>query len=316
MKYLIGSLKLVYPPISNQEAEWLKNDPDVQDEIKMSNLYMICQREETFFEYDEQQIISQPQYPVFKLKTKFLEDTFTINIGLLVEDILKKDSTLDIMWEAGPKIIRFFNQKNKEVIDWFTTEKILYDRSINHPYILGLDNYKSFMNYRLHYIGISKEDDSLTRLIIKPHDKRLRILSNEKQLTDNSRLTDELILFFFYIEDTLIRMYDKNNAEEFLTGPDYNKIQLICDAEKAFVKILKSEYNTIQFKDYPSGRDGLADLKYDRYGYMIGEDITLSTDSETIRGSRNIHSNEIDSIFIESENVTLVKFDQIEKRKG
>jgi hypothetical protein len=309
MKYLLNTLKLVYPPISNQEAEWLKNDPDVQNEIKLSNLYMICQREETFFEFDQRQIIDRPQYPKFKIKTKYLEDTFTINLGLLTQEVIKKDSSFDVVWEFGSKLIRFINQKNNEVIEWFTTEKILYDRSCDHRFIIGLDSYKSFMKYQLHYIGISKEDDSLTRLIIKPHDKRLRILSNEKQLTDESRLTDELILLFFNIEDVAMRILDKSTSEEFLSGPDYNRIQLICDAEKAFVKILKSEYNTIQFKHYPLGKDGLANFKYDRYGYVIGEDITLSTASETIRGSRDSNSNEIDLIRIENGKVTLVKGD-------
>ena len=46
MKSQINLLRLVYPPISNQEAEWLKDDPEVQECIKTSNLYMICQREE------------------------------------------------------------------------------------------------------------------------------------------------------------------------------------------------------------------------------------------------------------------------------
>jgi len=49
MKFHIHKLELVYPPISNQEAEWLKNEKDVQNEIKASNLYMIGQKPESFF---------------------------------------------------------------------------------------------------------------------------------------------------------------------------------------------------------------------------------------------------------------------------
>ena len=51
MKSQINILQLVYPPISNQEAEWLKDDLEVQEALKNSNLYMICQRSEAFFEY-------------------------------------------------------------------------------------------------------------------------------------------------------------------------------------------------------------------------------------------------------------------------
>lgn len=46
MKVQLHFLKLVYPPISNQEAEWLKDIPEVQEEIRHSNLYMIGQRHE------------------------------------------------------------------------------------------------------------------------------------------------------------------------------------------------------------------------------------------------------------------------------
>jgi len=49
MKAQINILRLCYPPISNQEAEWIKDDVGVQKMIKNSHLYMICQRAETHF---------------------------------------------------------------------------------------------------------------------------------------------------------------------------------------------------------------------------------------------------------------------------
>ena len=51
MRSQLHQLELVYPPISNQEAEWLKNDHDVKEQISKSNLYFIGQKPETFFEF-------------------------------------------------------------------------------------------------------------------------------------------------------------------------------------------------------------------------------------------------------------------------
>ena len=120
-------------------------------------------------------------------------------------DIRKDMGDYSLEFEFGKKLIRIWKCHPKkderiDVVGWFTTEKILYDKWCCHPGIIGFDNYRDFTRYYLHYIGISKEDDSLTRLVVKPHDKRLRILSNENPLTFGSRLTDEIILFFFKIE--------------------------------------------------------------------------------------------------------------------
>ena len=45
----VARLDLVYPPISNQEAVWLERDPEVQEELRASNFYMIAARPEAKF---------------------------------------------------------------------------------------------------------------------------------------------------------------------------------------------------------------------------------------------------------------------------
>ena len=39
-------LETVYPPISNQEAVWLENDPEVEELLRQSDFYMIGGRAE------------------------------------------------------------------------------------------------------------------------------------------------------------------------------------------------------------------------------------------------------------------------------
>lgn len=224
----------------------------------------------------------------------------------------------DIEVELGPKLIRIWlcdeMNKRKRVIEWFTTEKLLFDKSKGKKGLYGLDDYKKFTTYVLHYVGISKKEDSLTRLVIKPHDKRLRILSNERVFDKLSRLTDEMVLFFFKIEPLEISSCGFDEIEKFIkmfSGPKFDEIAIIADAEKAFVKILKTEYNTLKYKSYPKGEDGLYRSDIDRYGYIIGEDISFITDSGTIKGAFSLYaaipSDEADLIFIEGENVEVVK---------
>ena len=55
MKSLINTLSLVYPPITNQEADWLWEDRDVREYVKESKLYMIVQRR--CIEFYEQKFI-------------------------------------------------------------------------------------------------------------------------------------------------------------------------------------------------------------------------------------------------------------------
>src|ERR1700732_1501424 len=53
----VSRLDLVYPPISNQEAVWLERIPEVQEELRASDFYMIAARREAKFtdiEIDEE----------------------------------------------------------------------------------------------------------------------------------------------------------------------------------------------------------------------------------------------------------------------
>ncbi|MFH1061950.1 MAG: hypothetical protein V1747_03575 [Candidatus Omnitrophota bacterium] len=319
MKSQLNILKLVYPPISNQEAEWIKDDPEVQKLLKESNLYMVAQRQEGKYEIDEDIICTNFQS---KLKAPFT--FYAQNVKSIGEidfnEILKchgvSIKNTDLEFEFGEKLIRVWEndtetQERTKVVDWFTTEKFLFDKWRGHPGIKGFDNFRDLTKYHLHYVGISKKEDSLTRLVIKPHDKRIRILSNEYPKMERSRITDEMILFFFKIEQLNISIFDYNDDfNDILAEPALPKEKIVADAEKAFVNILKSKYNDVKFSQYPKGKDGLYNSGLTRYAYVIGEDITFTTDSQEIVGSVSLYSKDStgqDMILIEGDTVSLVK---------
>ncbi len=211
MRGQVHDLELVYPPISNQEAEWVKDDPAVQARIAHSNIYFIGQRPETFFQFPkdvEEKLESQRQLHFIYKSGKRRE------LGFIdIDQLFQLHNLLDdVTLELGPKMIRIWSIKDGQrdmLLDWQTTEKILFDKSHRKLHIKGLDHYKELSVFNLNYVGISKKDDSLQRLVIKPHDKRLRILSNEHPLNEGSRVTDEIVLFFFRIASLEIKQYMK-----------------------------------------------------------------------------------------------------------
>lgn len=323
MKTQINILKLVYPPISNQEAEWIKDDPEVRELLEQSNLYMIGQREESTYEIDDANVVEgfNSEFVVpFKYCSGKSNSTVVIDFNELLKhhdfDIKRDLGDYSLKFEFGKKLIRIWkchpeSGKRIDVVSWFTTEKLIYDRWHCHPGINGFDNYRDFTRYYLHYIGISKKDDSLTRLIVKPHDKRLRILSNESSLTFGSRLNDEIILFFFKIEPLRMSIIETDaDIDELIEGVTFNKNQIVADAEKAYIHMVESKYNTVKYKNYPLGDDGLYNTGLTRYGYAIGEDITLITDTQEIVGEydhRTQFAGKADLIFVEGDQVSLIK---------
>ena len=313
MKAQLNYLKLVYPAISNKKAEYIKNDKRIQEIIKNSHLYMIVQ------EYNnELRLLSfneETQEYSLELNINGIKTNCKLNLLKLYDlyDINEDEFALHIIFGRKLIIIQKYNLKTNEtleVLDEISAYKILQYKIYGDCIIEGIDNINEINKYYLHYVGISKKDDSLTRLVIKPHDKRLRILSMETTNSKEFSLSDEINLLFFRVEPIRISIWEDESAEEFLDNTiDY--FSIIADAEKALVSSLNSKYNTVTFKNYPKGTDGLYNTGLKRYGYLIGENITLVTDSEIIKGDKfNEYpfENKADMIFVEGDEAFIERY--------
>jgi hypothetical protein len=317
-QYLINSLALQYPSISNQEAEWLKEDADVVELMKKSRLYMIGQRQELLFDD-----------PVFNQLTGKIEIAFRSHTGevcqgeidLRMQEIigaLMKDRLVNI--EAGPKMVRIFTPdkdgKPDEILRWFTVDLLLFNKWRRDPALTGFDNYRDFSRYNLLYVGVATKGDSYQRLIERAHEKRLAILSNEKQIKPDARLTDEVVLFFFDSNPLTIRTFALSPDEDFSligTDPPFSHHQANIDAEKAFTFFLKANYNRILYQEFPKSNDGLYGSGLDRYMHLIDEDLEFVTESDSFRGAFgiNLRGPQIgDAIFVEKDHAEIMKFDQ------
>ena len=315
----ICTLRLVYPPISNQEAEWIRTEPGVPEILKQSNFYVIGSRAESKFENLD--VDQRENTLCFDF---VVGNNIRDRVKICVNDLpgLAGDWTGTMEVECGPKFFRIWNtdqtgNRSDEILSWFTTEKLLFDFWRGQPGIHGLNRLRDLTTYEMLYAGISKRDDAFERLLNKPHDKRLRILANEPQIAKGARVTDETFLFFFKTDVFRIHTFDfmSDISEEDLY-PDLQDDRIVVDAEKAFVSFIQSRYNSIQYKNYPRGSDGLFGSDLVRYCYSIGEDLTFHGPGAEIVGAFESclpASNNADAIFIEGEMAHLIKAEDMAK---
>jgi hypothetical protein len=290
MKSALNTLRLVYPPVSNQEGEWLKRDSEVEEMLRRSDLYMIGQRREAKFVWDKQNVLGHGVFGGQGVRFKFeIPGVATSEVELSIENDLRNSKTL--YYDVGDKHVRCSLKPKKgeeigEVVWWYSTESLLWSKWRGDPRIKGLDNYREFTEYDLLYVGISTDQDSYDRLLANAHHKRIAILSNETQYVPAARLTDEIYLFFFQSDSLFIRAFDEvDDFSSFGAPMPFTEKQASADAEKAFSKLLQPEYNTVRFKTFPRGKNGLYEAGLARYAHVIGEDITFKTPTAQFRGS-------------------------------
>lgn len=298
-------LELAFPPISNYEAHHLQGEP-ASEHMKQSDFYMIGGKPKSMF-----------------INPHLCEETGALKLELYIGDI--KSSSGSILIQELSSVRQFLDTQDKQIgiscgedfvqvfyeedneqllLERFTPENILWYRSRNVDGVSGFDNFRELFRYDLLYVGIAKKGDSYERLIKDGHHARMKILSNEPQRYPGARVTDEIFLFLFRLEPLYITTFG-NDETEFDMDFGYNHKQIVADAEKAFVSLLQPEYNTVKFKQYPKGKDGLIESKLDNYSYSIGEFITFNTPNGEIKGARNEFTggldNKADFIFVDKK---------------
>ena len=314
------AVELVYPPISSQEAYWLREEGDVEARVRTSDFYMIGARAESLFLDFEEDV------DALTLK-------FKITAGHLVDDVLIRELDLPevkrtgfeaLAIETGQKIVRLWHivdpgNPQPRLLDWFTTEKLIWDVGRGTSGIEGLSRQREFATYDLLYVGIAKKGDTYDRLLAQGHRTHADILANERQRLEGARTADEVILFLCHTPHVLIQTLDFTSlADDQDIFEDLDAKRVVADAEKAFVSLLKPNYNKTKYGNYPQGKDGLAQSGLVRYGYSIAEELIFLTPTGRFEGGRDratgFLTNEADAIFVEGGEVEF--FDASEFQLG
>ena len=197
---------------------------------------------------------------------------------------------------------------SEEIIAAFTPDDVLMRRGRKESLIEGFDSYIDLATYDLLYVGIAKKGDTYDRLFAKGHYARMQILANEPQRYPGAKVSDETYLFAFKVEPLLCKVFgpDSDIEDEDLDF-SYDAKRLVADAEKAMVSILKPQYNSTLYPNYPKGKDGLYASGLSSYSYSISEGMAFRSAYGTIKGGRErdlTMSNEADFIMVKGDSVT------------
>lgn len=278
-------LQLVYPPVSNWEFDHLSEDQEVAESVKHSHLYMICQRPVLKF-YEPGCDFSDPHASRFAILKSGSDEYFTIVIDIF-QIVNKIDAEFDeeVILEMGERMVQI-KSLSGEIIYWCTPDKLAYDLTKfsncgNSSYI------RELLTYELLYVGISKQRDSLSRLS-KEHQGRLKILSQEKSITPGDSLSDGMIILLFDVKSIRINVVDDPKNFNFEANYEsLEKIRIISDVEKIFIKLLDPKYNMQKYSGYPQSKDGLFNLDIDGAMYVLSEMIELKVGGLTFSGNSN-----------------------------
>jgi len=308
MKTALINLRLIECPLTNRECDWLWEDEEMKQFLSQSNLYCIVQRSEVFFKNFSECVPGHLCFSLVGNNGKRIDD-----VRIDLQQFLAGPGD-EVEIESGSKILRL--KKGNELIAWYSIDRLLFQYWRGDLKVEGLEDFRQCTDFDLHYVGISKESDSFSRLFKNGHEKRAKILSQERQLTPDASLTDEILILFFDPEHIGMSVYSASDeipacVEDLIATVD--KTAMIADAEKALVKILDSEYNTIKYRNYPKGLDGLFDSGLTRYAFYLGDDISLVTYDSEIRGSAaGICQEDVgpDLIVVEGEKAKLVRFEE------
>lgn len=304
-------LTTVYPPISSADAVRLMQIPAVEEMLRTSDFYIIGAR-----------ALARMSNPSFDRATNDLRFDFAIGdeppqpVRVALQELpgvkALKGKDFLVEFDAAGSGFRVWDEdgprEDEEPAEWFTTEKLLWDRTRGRPGIYGLDNCRDLATYDLLYVGIAKVGDSFDRLLARGHKARQEILSSEHARAPGARPSDEIFLFMFKAEPLIMTTFDFDHefTDEDLSGA-YDAKRIVADAEKAFVHLLDPPYNREKFVNYPKSKDGLFGQGYQRYGYVIGEQMAFNTLHGRVRGGVDqfgIITNDADAIFVEGETVT------------
>lgn len=302
MSVLNCFLDLIYPPISNQEGVWFWEDEEVREYVKRSKLYMLVHRKELkFINIDNELLVKG----IFKFKislgefaSEYFSFQFTDDISAFVEE------NISVEFEIGDKLFRIIRTSDAKIIYWATPDKILYD-AITKRIILDSENVHDIevlQNFELLYVGISKKNDSFSRLFENAHRGRLNILSNQDTKEKTARMTDELMILLFEVKWFNINCVScADDLNSLFTYTD-DEEAIVADAEKAFISMFGTKYNKVKYKEYPKSADGLYNKGLQGYLYSINYDLKIFVGQNEFIGKYYDYVNR-DVIFVQNDNV-------------
>lgn len=264
-----------------------KRNPHFEKIISRSKLYIIGGRPRADFVNMRVNEYAEKMQVDIAIGGKIV-DTGTIDLGNGIAGV-----TLGVSYDKDILMVgNHIDGGEFKAKRFFTPDSVYWHRSRGSKYVSGFNNHSAVCNYDLLYIGIANSSGSFDRLIKKAHHGRLDILTQEniRYPEPGNRVSDEIVLFTFDIEPLIIQSWgeehDDPKMDDMITSFDLKRS--VADAEKAFISMLRPQYNKVIYGQYPKGEDGLYDAGFDIYQYFLNENITFNTPSGVFAGKRDV----------------------------
>lgn len=325
-KSLLNQLELAYAPLTAYEFAITKQDKLIEFALIEASLYIIAQRPVITFENvvpDKQNYnlnfeihqrgngnILKGSLPLIQ-KSAGSKKNDNIAIAFNFLDKTKKQEQPPFNNIHGFSLMKH-SETDNEFLLWFSPEKLLQNWWKGNIDCQIDGDYKSFLKYKVHYVGKATRQGILKRLT--GHSTLQDILSLETPVTEKQLPANEIVILPFEFQDNLQIMSwgpesETENMTQALMGelyPEQEKVFL--DAEKALIKAMTPSYNKELFKNYPKSKDGLYQDDYDVITYTFIDPITLIYDEGQIIGGLTPFGG--DSILIlDNEELKLKKHD-------
>lgn len=297
-------LQTIFPPFTNRNVQLLVNKANqhIAQHLRASKFYMIGARAEASFVNYKVDYENALIHVDVEVGDKIV-DSGVIHVSKF--DEISDNPALQLEREA---VLMGGTKKGTHVKVWLTPDSVYWHSSRGVNYLEGFKRHDLVCCYDLLYVGIATQQDSYQRLIKGAHLGRLKVLSEESARKPGAHLSDEIILFLFDIEQLGLQTIAAEDPDVALfRGSDYKRI--VADAEKAFVKLMDPGYNTVKFRSYPRGDDGLYGTGLTNYAYVLNENIRFSTAQSLFRGAyrEGGFDSRQDTIVVEGDNVELVR---------
>lgn len=303
---LYNDIELGYSPISSYHLGLLTRNKKFYESVDDSHLYIIVQRKEITF---HQLSFSKDRILKFEIRQKdndqiincelpLEQDGFRLDfkkeIQLRVHDrrntLEKKiEYPLDGM-QAFSIIEKDPSTQKSELAGWFSPDKLFYHHWKDDLIAKFSDDYRDMLNFKIHYVGKSTEQNICKRL--SNHSTFQEILINETPFSFGNIPSNEIMVLLLRIcDNNSIVSWGKHATPEEMADfilnyqlPSDKTVSL--DAEKALIKHLQPQYNKILYHSFPQNND-LVNMDYHSIIlYAFRDPISLLYNQGVMKGGK------------------------------
>lgn len=303
---LHNDIELGFSPISAYQLRLLTRDKNFYKNVTDSHLYIIAQRKElTFHRFSflknhilKFEIHQEDNNKIILCELPLDQESLKLNFRKEIQFRLHdRRNTLEkkVQYpfdgtQAFSILERDLLTQKSELAVWLSPDKLFYHHWKGNLIAQFSDDYHDMLNYKIHYVGKSTEQNICKRL--SNHSTFQEILINETSFSFGNIPSNEIMVLLMRICDnnSIVSWGIEDTPEEmadFLLNyklPTDKSVSL--DAEKALIKHLQPQYNKILYHSFPQNNDLVNTDYHSVILYAFCDPISLIYDQGIIKGGK------------------------------